>query len=123
VAFASPREALAAAVEGQLGLSAHSWPEHAAVRVRIGLHTGEASVSGADYEGIEVHRAARIAAAAHGGQVLVSGSTRALVQDDLPSGVAMRDLGEHTLKGLPRPERLYQVTIEGLRADCGRAKL
>jgi predicted ATPase/class 3 adenylate cyclase len=117
VAFASPREALAAAVEGQLGLSAHSWPEHAAVRVRIGLHTGEASVRGADYEGIEVHRAARIAAAAHGGQVLVSGTTRALVQDDLPSGVAIRDLGENTLKGLPRPERLYQVTIDGLRAD------
>jgi len=117
VVFASPREAVAAAVEGQLGLFAYPWPEGSTVLVRMGLHTGEASVRETNYEGIEVHRAARIAAAAHGGQVLVSGCTWALVLDDLPPGVAMRDLGEHTLKGLPRPERLYQVTIDGLRAD------
>lgn len=92
--FASPKDALAAAVEGQRGLSAHHWPESAPVRVRMGLHTGEASATGAGYEGIEVNRAARIAAAAHGGQVLMSGCTWALLKDDRPIGVELRDLGE-----------------------------
>jgi predicted ATPase/class 3 adenylate cyclase len=117
VVFGSPKEALAAAVEGQLGLSAHHWPERAPVRVRMGLHTGEASVTGAGYEGVEVNRAARIAAAAHGGQVLISGCTWALLKDDLPAGVALRDLGEHRLKDFPGPEHLYQVGIDGLPAD------
>jgi predicted ATPase/class 3 adenylate cyclase len=117
VAFAGPREALAAAVEGQLRLYEHPWPERSPIRVRMGLHTGEAWAKGADYEGVEVHRAARIAAAAHGGQVLVSGSTWALVQDDLPSGVGLLDLGGHRLKGLSRPEHLYQLSIGGLPAD------
>jgi predicted ATPase/class 3 adenylate cyclase len=117
VVFASPKEALAAAVEGQLGLSAHHWPDGAPVRVRMGLHTGEASATGAGYEGIEVNRAARIAAAAHGGQVLMSGCTWALLKDDRPTGVALRDLGEHRLKDFPGPEHIYQVAIDGLPAD------
>jgi predicted ATPase/class 3 adenylate cyclase len=117
VVFASPKDALAAAVEGQLGLSAYHWPEGAPVRVRMGLHTGEASTTGAGYEGIEVNRAARIAAAAHGGQVLMSGSTWALLKDDRPTGVALRDLGEHRLKDFPGPEHIYQVAIDGLPAD------
>ena len=115
--FASPKYALAGAVEAQLGLSAHHWPERAPVRVRMGLHTGEASVTGAEYQGIEVNRAARIAAAAHGGQVLISECTRALLMDDPPTGVALRDLGEHQLRDFPRPEHLYQVAIDGLPAD------
>jgi predicted ATPase/class 3 adenylate cyclase len=117
VVFASPRDALAAAVEGQRGLSAHPWPERAPVRVRMGLHTGEAVVTGAEYEGIEVNRAARIAAAAHGGQVLISGGTWVLLRDDPPMGVALRDLGEHLLKDFPRPEPIYQVAIDGLPAE------
>ena len=117
VVFASPKDALAAAVEGQRGLCAHHWPEGAPVRVRIGLHTGEASVTAAGYEGIEVNRAARISAAAHGGQVLISECTRALLKDDPPTGVALRDLGEYRLKDFPRAENLYQVAIDGLPAD------
>ena len=115
--FASPKEALAAVVEAQRGLAAHQWPERASVRVRMGLHTGEASVTGAEYEGIEVIRTARIAAAAHGGQVLVSNCTWALLKDDPPTGVALRDLGEHQLKDFPRPEHIYQLAIDGLPAD------
>ena len=115
--FASPKDALGAAVEGQRGLSAHHWPESAPVRVRMGLHTGEASATGAGYEGIEVNRAARIAAAAHGGQVLMSGCTWALLKDDQPTGVELRDLGEHRLKDFPGPEHIYQVAIDGLPAD------
>jgi predicted ATPase/class 3 adenylate cyclase len=117
VVFASPKDALAGAVAGQLGLAAHPWPEGAPLRVRMGLHTGEASVAGAEYAGIEVNRAARIAAAAHGGQVLVSRCTRALLQDDPPTGVALRDLGEHLLKDFPLPEHVYQAAIEGLPED------
>src|SRR5438309_12107984 len=67
--------------------------------------------------GLEVHRAARVASAGHGGQVLVSETTRGLVDHALPAGLALKDLGEHRLKDLARPERLYQLLIPGLRAD------
>src|SRR5207245_10682903 len=75
--------AVAASVDAQKALAAEAWPDGAPVRVRIGLHTGEAAVVGGEYVGIDVHRAARIASAAHGGQVLVSGSVRAIVEDAL----------------------------------------
>src|SRR5205814_5712144 len=80
-------------------------------------HTGEGTPAsekaGADYVGIDVHRAARIAAVAHGGQVLVSAATRMLAGADLPEGVALRDLGDHRLKDLAQPERIYQLVIDG----------
>jgi len=98
VAFASAREAIAAAREGQEGLAAGP------VRVRMGIHTGEPQVSEGDYVGMDVHRVARIAAAGHGGQILVSKVTR-----DLVGGEGLRDLGEHRLKDLAGPERIYQV--------------
>jgi predicted ATPase/class 3 adenylate cyclase len=116
-AFARPTGAIAAAAAGQRALAAHPWPEGMAIRVRMGLHTGEAAVAGGDYVGLEVHRAARIAAAAHGGQVLVSGATRALAEGELPGGVSLRDLGEHRLKDLSRPERISQLVIDGLLAE------
>ena len=117
MAFASAGAAAAACVAGQRGLFAHAWPEDGQVRVRMGLHTGEASPSPeGDYTSLEVHRAARIAAAGHGGQVLVSETTRALISGTLPSDVTIRDLGEHRLKDL-RPERLSQLVAAGLPAD------
>jgi hypothetical protein len=88
-----------------------------AVRVRIGVHTGEAAIAHDDYVGIDVHRAARICSAGHGGQVLVSGSTRELVAGELPPDVALRDLGEHWLKDLERPEHLFQVVIGDLPSN------
>jgi class 3 adenylate cyclase len=81
VAFARARDAIAAAVGAQRALASQRWPEGVEVRVRIGVHTGEAEVRQEDYVGLDVHRAARICAAGHGGQVLISSSTRELVAD------------------------------------------
>jgi YVTN family beta-propeller protein len=115
VAFASARDALLAAVEAQLALSSHSWPDGVAVRVRMGLHTGQAVASGARYTGLAVHRAARIGAAAHGGQILVSQATQTLLEDEEEDlHVFLRDLGEQRLKDLDRPVRLYQAAADGL---------
>ena len=117
VAFPGAVEAVAAVTESQRSLAAHPWPNGVGVRVRMGLHTGQAQISLAKYVGLDVHRAARIAAAAHGGQVLLSQTTQALVENELPQGVALRDLGEHRLKDLRRPKHLYQLVIAGLPSD------
>jgi predicted ATPase/class 3 adenylate cyclase len=109
VVFPTAPQALAAAVDAQRALARHAWPEDGEVRVRIGLHTGEGTLGGGSYVGIDVHRAARIAAAGHGGQVLVSESARALVAHALPEEVTLRDLGEHRLKDLLKPERIFQL--------------
>jgi len=85
--------------------------------VRMGLHTGEPRSGETGYVGIDVHRAARIAAAAHGGQILLSQTTRELVADELPEGVSLNDLGEHRLKDLAHPHRLFQVVAAHLPAD------
>jgi predicted ATPase/class 3 adenylate cyclase/predicted negative regulator of RcsB-dependent stress response len=98
VAFPRAKDALAAAGEARDALA------DGPIRVRMGVHTGEPLVSEEGYVGIDVHRAARIAAAGHGGQVLVSQST-----NDLVGGRGMRDLGEHRLKDLTAPERIYQL--------------
>jgi predicted ATPase/class 3 adenylate cyclase len=117
IVFASVREAVAGAVRAQRELTAHAWPDGCAVRVRMGLHTGEATPTGDDLVGLDVHRAARIAAAAHGGQVIISDATRAVLGAALPEGVTLRDLGEHRLKDLAQPERLYQLLADGLRSE------
>ena len=117
VAFRTARDAVAAAAAAQRALAAHPWPEGAEVRVRMGIHTGEPAMDDRGYRGMALHRAARISAAGHGGQVLLSNATRELVEDDLPSGVGLRDLGERRLKDLERPERIFQLTIDGLRND------
>jgi predicted ATPase/class 3 adenylate cyclase len=117
VAFASPVEAVRAAVAAQRGLSAHDWLPGRPVRVRMGLHTGEGVLGGDNYVGLDVNRAARIAAAGHGGQVIVSDATRGLVEHALPEGVSLRDLGAHRLKDIVLPEHLHDLMVEGLRAD------
>jgi DNA-binding SARP family transcriptional activator/class 3 adenylate cyclase len=117
VAFRRAGDAVAAAVAAQRALTTHGWPEGVDVKVRIGLHTGEPSVGGERYVGLGVHKAARVCAAAHGGQVLVSDVTHGLVDEDLPDGVTLRDLGEHGLKDIDRPERLFQLVIAGLQNE------
>jgi len=119
VAFRRAKDAVAAAVDAQRDLAAHTWPEGTAVRVRMGLHTGEPQVGEDRYVGLGVHKAARIGAAGHGGQVLLSRTTRDLVEDELPPGVTIRDLGERRLKDLERPEPLTQLEIEGLPSQFG----
>ncbi|HEX6208507.1 MAG TPA: adenylate/guanylate cyclase domain-containing protein, partial [Actinomycetota bacterium] len=117
VVFQKPIAALEAAVAAQRSLAEYDWPHGSPLRVRMGLHTGEGALGGADYVGIDVNRAARIAAAAHGGQILLSEATRGLVEHALPGGVSLRDLGEHRLKDIAHPERLYDVAIDGLPSD------
>ncbi|HSS72014.1 MAG TPA: response regulator [Gaiellaceae bacterium] len=116
VAFRRPRHAVDAAVAAQRALADHSWPEDAAVRVRIGVHTGEATATGDHYVGLAVHRAARICDAGHGGQVLLSETTRSLLEDD-ERDLDLHDLGPHQLKDFDRPVRIYQLAIEGLHGD------
>ncbi len=115
-AFQSATESVAAAVEIQRGIGAASWPQDAGLRIRIGLHSGEARVAADSYVGLDVHRAARIMGAAHGGQVLASEATRALAERSLGDGVELRDLGEHRLRDLSGRERLYQLVAPGLDA-------
>jgi predicted ATPase/class 3 adenylate cyclase len=112
--FPTPGGAVRSAIEAQRGLASHPWPHGEPLRVRMGLHTGEAALTGGSYLGIDVNRAARISAAAHGGQVLLSSATRGLIESALPSRVTLRDLGEHRLKDLARPEHLHDLVIEGL---------
>jgi streptogramin lyase len=83
----------------------------------MGLHTGGATVADNGYLGVSVHRAQRICSAAHGGQILLSNATREIVEDDLPRGVDVRDLGEHELKDLDRPARLFQAVVDGLASN------
>jgi predicted ATPase/class 3 adenylate cyclase len=115
--FRSAPAAVHAACSAQRALAAHPWPPEAPVRVRMGMHTGEGTVGGDSYVGLDVHRAARIAAAGHGGQVLLSSATSELIRPSLPDGVGLRDLGLHRLKDLARPERIHQIMIEGLPAE------
>jgi predicted ATPase/class 3 adenylate cyclase len=116
-AFPEARAAVAAAIAAQRDVVDHPWPADAQVRVRMGLHSGEAHLAGDDYGGFEVNRAARIAAAGHGGQIVASEATRALAADGSPGGVTFADLGPHLLKDVPHPERLFQVRAPDLPVD------
>ena len=117
VVFGSAPQAVASAVAVQRGLTAEAWPASAAIRVRMGLHSGEGLISGGSYVGLDVHRAARISSAGSGGQVLLSATTHALVEGSLPPGVFLREMGEHRLKDLSRPERIWELAIDGLPSD------
>jgi predicted ATPase/class 3 adenylate cyclase/tetratricopeptide (TPR) repeat protein len=115
--FSSPRACVAAVLEMQQAFEAHAWPAGVRVRVRMGIHSGEAKRTAAGLVGLEVHRAARVAAVAWGGQVLVSEAAAVLVRDWLPPGAALTDLGAHRLKDLGRPERIFQLHAAGLPAE------
>src|SRR3954465_2493904 len=112
--FPEAVSAITAAVDGQRALASEAWRGDAPIRVRMGLHTGEAHLAGDDYGGFDVNRAARVAAAGHGGQILLSEPTRALIELDLDQGLALADLGRHALKDVPQPERLFQLDVPGL---------
>jgi predicted ATPase/class 3 adenylate cyclase len=116
-AFASPRDAVAAALSAQLELHEASCGEAGPLRVRMGLHTGEVERRGDHYLGAALYRCARLTDAAHGGQVLLSAATAELVREALPADAGLRALGEHRLKDLQRPERVFQLVAPGLAAD------
>ncbi|MFQ5967373.1 MAG: adenylate/guanylate cyclase domain-containing protein [Acidimicrobiia bacterium] len=115
--FRTAAGAARAVAEAQKALDAGDWPAGAEVRVRMGLHTGEAILGGDNYLGLDVNRAARISAAAHGGQVLLSEATAALAKGALETGVDLRDLGPHRLKDIEGSAHLYQLVVEGLDQD------
>ena len=114
--FPRARDAVAAAVDGQRALRDHDWPEGSELRVRMGLHTGEPHVGEEGYLGLDVVRAARISAAGHGGQILISETTRALLGNQLPEGVAVHDLGQQDLKDVQH-EHIYELTVDGHAAS------
>ena len=123
VAFESAADALAGALEAQASVSRFPWPEPP-LRVRMGLHTGEAVVRNGDYVGLAVHEASRICSAGHGGQVLCSASTLHFA-GGLPAEATLIDLGRHRLKDLPSPTHLWQLgrsdlpdQFPGVRADA-----
>ena len=115
--FARATDALACALEVQRAMEHEDWPGGLQVRVRVGLHAGEADPGESDWRGVGVNRCARIRALAHGGQVLVSASVRELAGDDLPAGASLRDLGLYRLRDLERPEHLFQLAHPDLPRD------
>ena len=108
---------MAAVIGMQQALQAHAWPAGEQARVRMGVHTGQASATAAGLVGLDVHVAARAAAAGHGGQVLVSQASAALVREALPPGMELRDLGVHRLKDLEHPVRIFQLEMAGLPGE------
>ena len=115
VVFESAGDAVRCCVAAQRALADHDWPGGVAVRVRMGMHSGEPARHEDSYIGLDVHRAARIAATAYGGQVVLSEATRLLVQSRLPADVSVCDLGVHRLKDIDAPERIHQLVITGLQ--------
>src|SRR5437879_2343 len=122
IAFATAPAALASALQAQRALQTEAWGQCAPLRVRMALHTagpvweGEGEGDG-NYIGAPLSRVALLVDAAHGGQILLSGATQELTRGSLPEGASLRDLGEHRLKGLVHPERVYQLVTPDLPAD------
>ncbi len=116
--FTSAPDALEAALAAQRALQAEAWDGAvAALHVRMALHTGTVQQRDGDYFGPPLNRVARLLSAGHGGQVLLSQATRELVRDDLLPGAELRDLGEHRLRDLIRPEHVFQLVAPNLPAD------
>ena len=117
VAFVDASSAVLAAIDAQRALSAHPWGD-ASIRVRMGLHSGAVEPTGDEiFRGPALARAARVMDAAHGEQILATAATIALLDQSLPAGSTLRDLGDHTLRGFARPERIYELVVPGLRSE------
>ncbi len=112
--FPTASGAIAAALAMELAIGSEPWPERAPIKVRVAIHTGE---SGQDHRGPDVNRCARLRSLAHGGQVLVSATTAALARDQLPADASLRDLGQHRLRDLTTPERVFQLEHPSLPAS------
>jgi class 3 adenylate cyclase len=115
--FASAQAAVGAAVSAQRAFNAHQWPGNLRPAVRMGIHTGEPAVDQQGYLGLDVHRAALICSVANGGQVLISKATHDPLRRADLAGIGFKDLGEHTLRGLPQPERIFQLVADDLQSE------
>ena len=125
-AFAQPLDAVWAALSAQRALAHYPWPPGFEFHVRMGIHSGEASLDPGGYVGLAVHEVARICSAAHGRQVVLSETTAAAVRGagvTLPLGATLADLGLHRLKDLPEPLHLYQLCHPDLPSDVGGLRL
>src|SRR5215207_4268431 len=117
-AFSTAPDAVAVALDAQRALVQERWPESVkSLRVRMALHTTAATPQGGDYLAPGLNRLSRLLAAGHGGQVLLSLATQDLARDALPPRATLRDLGEHPLRDLYRPERVFQLLHPDLTAD------
>jgi predicted ATPase/class 3 adenylate cyclase len=116
-AFARPEDAVAAMLDAQHALGAEDFSAVDGLHIRAAIHTGTADERDGDYFGVAVNRVARLLGIGHGGQVLLSGVTADIVQGALPARASLRDLGEHRLRDLARPEYVYQLIGPDLRAD------
>lgn len=114
IAFARAEDAAAASIRAQRALAEHAWAPGASPQVRMGLHTGTPRLTAEGYSGLDAQIAARLCEAAHGGQVLLSQAARQLIEPRLEEGVSLRDLGEHQLKDLEQPRRIFQLVIPDL---------
>ncbi|HLX58881.1 MAG TPA: adenylate/guanylate cyclase domain-containing protein, partial [Ktedonobacteraceae bacterium] len=115
--FAVASDAVAAAVAAQRAVNEEEWDEVGSLRVRMALHTGAAQSRDQDYFGPTLNRVARVLSTGYGGQVLLTTVTQELTRDSLPVGATVKDLGEHPLKDLLRPEHVYQLVIPGLPGE------
>jgi predicted ATPase/class 3 adenylate cyclase len=115
--FSSTADGVKACLEGQEALQDEAWGDTGVLRVRMGMHAGEAQYRAGDFYGPPVNRAARITAAAHGGQVLLSERAAELAQRELPAETGLRDLGEHRLKDLFQPEHIFQLVHPALTSE------
>ena len=115
--FEGAGAAIEAAVAIQRELGSRAWIDGLEVRVRVGIHSGEPTLTDVGYIGLPVHTAARVCSAAHGGQIVVSAATRVAIGTAAPSGIRFRSLGRHRLAGLPDAETLFQIQARGLRVD------
>jgi predicted ATPase/class 3 adenylate cyclase/DNA-binding CsgD family transcriptional regulator len=116
-AFASPIAAALAALEAQRALLRERWETPAPLKARMAVHTGAVELHGDEYFGAPLHRSARLLDSAHGGQIVLSAATAALVGETPPPEIDLRDLGEHRLRDLARPERVFQLCGAGLPSE------
>jgi len=117
VAFPTASDGLQAALAAQRALQAEAWGE-SQIRVRMGLHTGAAEAQDGDYRGyLTLAHVQRVMSSAFGGQILASNATTGLLSGQLPTGVTLRDMGAHHLKGLPNPEHLWQIIAPDIRTE------
>lgn len=116
-AFARPPSAVDAAVAIQRRMREKRWPDEREIRLRIGVHRGHPTRTETGYIGLSVHAVSRVCQAAHGGQILISRSVHEALADGLPEGIGLRDLGQHRLRGFPRPDVLFQVEAADLLSD------
>lgn len=122
-AFSDPAQALLAAIAGQRGLLTAKWGKTGPIRVRMGIHRGDAIAETTDYATTHtLNRVARIMSSAHGGQIVISQEAAQEIENQLPDGIWLQDMGKHRMKGLSHLEHIHQVIAHGLPSEFPRLK-